>query len=274
MAIPSDHKMSVLENSRNTSLLKRLVLFAWLLVPIAVIALHFGPGQDHLGRDKAGFLTGAAEAAAMRSDWQEAEVLLNRALHALPEDAHYDRRRLEIAHAKARIYSGDMIAGQEQLQNLIEEMEQAPVVEADLMAAARHELATASYHAAWIMRLEGASADEWKPETTRARQQFRLLAEEAAEDDADRESFAKNVEATIKLEQMDLATLLARPPPSNCPKACKNLSQRKRKQCQSRCRSSGKKKQKGSEDQPPQDVRQQVKQQRGAGMRVRGAAGS
>jgi len=274
MAIPSDHEVSESTNSRNPSLLRRLALLAWLFAPIALIALHSGPGQDHLGRDKAGFLTRDAEAAATRGDWQEADGLLSRAMHTLPENAHYDRRRLEIAHAKARIYSGDMIAGQEQLQNLIEEMEQVPAVEADLMAAARHELATASYYAGWIMRREGASADEWKPETTRARQQFRLLAEEAAEDDADRESFAKNVEATIKLEQMNLAALMARPPPSNCPNACKNLSQRKRKQCQSRCRSSGREKEKGGKEKKPEDVRQQVKQQRGAGLRARGAAGS
>ncbi len=268
--------MPASQNSRKTSLLGRLVLAAWLVVPIAVVALHFGPGQNHLGRDKAGFFASSAEAAVARSDWPQADRLLNYAIQALPEDADYDRRRLEIAHAKARIYSGDMIGGQEQLQSLIEEMEQIPAAEAeaDLMAAARHELATASYYAAWIMRLEGASADEWKPETTRARQQFRLLAEQSAEEDEDRESFAMNVEATIKLEQMDLAVLMALPPPKNCPKGCKNLSQRKRKQCQSRCRSSGKEKKEGGKEQKPQDIRKQVKQARGAGLSVRGAGGS
>jgi hypothetical protein len=147
-----------------------------------------------------------------------------------------------------------------------------------IVEQATDELARSSYYAAWIMRLEGAAPDEWKPEAERARQQYRLLAERAESrlslressaggDAADAGLFKRNLEATIRLEQMDLSTLLARPLPKKCCN-CKNLSQRKRKQCQAQCKAGGKKEDK-------QDIRKVIKkQQTGAGINRREGTGS
>jgi hypothetical protein len=42
----------------------------------------------------------------------------------------------------------------------------------------RANVGTASYYAAWLMRLEGAAREEWTAEAENARQHFRLLSEE------------------------------------------------------------------------------------------------
>ena len=70
-----------------------------------------------------------------------------------------------------------MIEGQEQLQKLLTRLEANPDQDPELRKTVSAELAAASYYTAWVMRLEGATAEEWKPEAEQARQQFRLLAE-------------------------------------------------------------------------------------------------
>ena len=110
--------------------------------------------------------------------------------------------------ARSRIRSGEILEGQEQLEKLLALLSNEPAGSAALATDAFHELATASYYAAWIMRLEGATVDEWKPEAETARQLFRFLAERARQSgDGDAETFEKNLENTIRLEQMDLSAL-------------------------------------------------------------------
>lgn len=243
----------------------------WLLIPVGLLALHFGPGQEFLARDLAGDPLREAEAAAAEGDWDLAALAYGEALSALPEGDRAARQNLSLAQARAQIKAGQMIAGQENLENVLAELEEGSRRDGEVARAVRHELATASYYAAWLMRLEGAAPEEWKPEIHRARQQFRLLAERAEEAGEDAEAFKKNLEAAIRLEQMDLTELLAKPLPKDCP-SCKNLSQRKRKQCQSRCKGKGKGKGKKKKK---QDARQKIKmEQRGAGLNEREGTGS
>ncbi len=214
----------------------RLFFAVWWLIPVGLAAWHFGPGQPQLARDRAGDLLRKAEAAEARQDWAEAAALYSRAAAELPESDLAQRNRLQVLQARSRIRSGEILEGQEQLEKLLALLSNEPAGSAALATDAFHELATASYYAAWIMRLEGATVDEWKPEAETARQLFRFLAERARQSgDGDAETFEKNLENTIRLEQMDLSALRAKPPPKNCNCNCKNLSQRKRKQCQSRC---------------------------------------
>lgn len=258
--------------------MKKLLFILWLLAPVAIIAWHYGPGQAQLRRDLAGDTLRSARAAAEAEDWDRAAQLYGEAAKVQPEENVVDRQRLELAQATYRVRAGELIEGQEQLEELLADLETQDDRDPALAASVRHELATASYFTAWLMRLEGATAEEWKPEAERARQQYRLLAELAVETDAadpaDDEqvaSFQKNLEATIRLEQMDLSVLKSMPPPKNCPCNCKNLSQRKRKQCQSRCKDEGKGKKKKEKK---QDARQVIKQQKSAGFQERAEGGS
>jgi hypothetical protein len=95
------------------------------------------------------------------------------------------------------------------------------------------------------MRLEGATAEEWTAETEHARQNFRLLAEEAT-GPALRVGYEKNLEATIRLERMDLSELQGLPLPKQC-QGCKNCSQK--------CRSQRASKNKEPKEQEPKDAR-------------------
>ncbi len=240
-----------------------LAITLWLISAVVALAWHFGPGREVSRRSAALEMAERAKTAAACEDWQSAAKQYVAALAALPAEDRADRDRLTLEHAVARIQIGELVEAQDQLKTLIADLERSPTAESqDLLTAARHEAATASYFAAWLMRLEGATPAEWKVEAEEARQQFHLLAEQAvAAHDADAELFEKNLEATIKLEQMDHSELLARALPKKCPGGCKNLSQRKRQQCQSRCQSDAEK-----QGEKKEDARQQVKQQRGAGL--------
>ena len=101
---------------------------------------------------------------------------------------------------------------------------------------------------AWLMRLEGATEEEWVPTAENARQHFRYLAESAQTkgDTADRENLA----ASVRLLRMDLSELESLPLPSFC-QGCKNVCQECRSQCQSKARS----KKKGKGEKKPEDAR-------------------
>jgi hypothetical protein len=188
----------------------------------------------------------------------------------LPESDTHDRRRIALAEALAQVRGGARAEGQEQLESLVTDLENDPAADTQLLASVRSELATTSYYAAWMMRLEGATPDEWKPEAERARQQFRLLAEReavsvgASATEAQIVS-AKNLEAVIRLEQMSLEELMARPLPKNCCSNCKNLCQKKRQQCASRCRVDSKEGKRKQAQEQEDGTRKEIKKTNRAG---------
>jgi hypothetical protein len=235
-----------------------------------------------------------AQAASRANDWENASRLVSVAKDALPLTDTDAFQRLSVVQANALIESGDLVAGQDQLQSLIEQMEQQTPRNTKVLTSARHMLATSAYYAAWMMRLEGAETEDWLQEAERARQQFRWIAESADIESAqgnqdqttgdqatgdqalseERKTAAENLEATIRLEQMDLSTLSARPLPKNCCSNCKNTCQKKRKQAA--CKSKGK--QDGKSGQPkkeePDDAREEIKESNDAGMNNANKIGS
>jgi len=224
----------------------KLAWIVWALVPVGVGALHLGPGQCMMKRDNAGdnvrtasFLV-ADPATATSGDWMVAAEHYAAARELLPEDASAERIRLSIAEASARVEAGDFLEAAKQFEELIAKQEASDAPDQAALTELRGKLGEVAYYTAWVMRVEGATADEWKPETEKSRQQFRLLSE-TLDDDADSESFKKNLEATIRLEQMDLSELLALPLPKDCCCNCKNLSDQKRKQRMSQCKKPGEK---------------------------------
>jgi len=241
------------------------VFYFWLALPAVALAVHFGPGRAWLERDDAAALVREAERLSEEAQWEEAAAKYTAALAALPDGPVDERQRLEVALGRALVMSGSMIEGQERLEKTLADLTAAGEELTTVAQSARYELATSSYYAAWIMRLEGATAEEWKPEAEVARQNFRLLAETAdsAGSEGDANPFERSLEATIRLEQMDLSELLAKPLPKNCPNCKQGLCQRKRKQCASRCNSEGKKK---GEQKEKQDARQEVKKTNKAGL--------
>lgn len=239
------------------------IFYLWLALPAVALAVHFGPGRAWLERDDAAGLARDAERLGEAEQWEEAASRYAAALLALPAGPAEERQRLEVALGRALVMSGSIIEGQERLEKTLAELTAAGQDSSPIAQAARYELATSSYYAAWLMRLEGATAEEWKAEAEVARQNFRLLAETAASSasEADPRTFERSLEATIRLEQMDLNELLAKPLPKNCPNCNQGLCQRKRKQCASRC--EGKK---PGEKKEEQDARKEVKKTNSAGL--------
>jgi hypothetical protein len=83
-----------------------------------------------------------------------------------------------------------------------------PVVLAD----ARQALARSQFYMTWLMRLEGLDREQWEPEIEAARQNWRLLAEQA-KDDKVAVQHRTDLEAAIKLERMEIEDLQGLPLP-------------------------------------------------------------
>jgi len=205
---------------------RRLVLL-WLLLPVGLLAFHYGPGRRHAQRETAAILVQQARAAGQSQEWAAAVALYAKAVQALPPDAGDDRVLLSVAHADARIYLGEL---PEALAELEELLRTAPVQQPAVAAHVRAALAEAEYYTAWLMRLEGAEPDEWDTEAAAARQQFRFLAEaHSAAGTAGIGAYHTNLEASIRLALMDDAELKALPLPAKIGN-CENVSQKIRKQ--------------------------------------------
>ena len=225
----------------------RLAWVVWALAPVGVAALHLGPGQCLMKRDDAGEHVRDARLAAAGEDWTTAAARYAEARELLPEASESERLRLAVAEAKARVEAGDFLQAATQFEELIARQEATAAPDERVLKELRAQLGEVAYLTGWMMRVEGATADEWKPETEKARQQFRLLSE-MKPDDADAEGFKQNLEAAIRLEQMDLSELLALPLPKKCCGKCKGLCDQKRKQRMSQCKKPGEK-----------DAREQIK---------------
>lgn len=219
--------------------MRKKILFAvWLLVPVAVLAYHFGPGQARLNTERAAKAIAQARVFETTEQWPEAVQAWADALAATPADKTTARFQLRLAHANARIYVGELPEAMDDMEKLLEETQTAKA-DATLQREVRSSLGSARYYAAWLMRLEGAATEEWLVQAESARQHFRLLAEET-KGTTQAADFEKNLEATVRLEQMDLSELQSLPLPKKC-SGCKNVCQKCRGQCKSKTESQGEK---------------------------------
>ncbi|CAN5846467.1 hypothetical protein BH11PLA1_BH11PLA1_14380 [soil metagenome] len=235
--------------------MKRTLLWSlWALIPVAVLAYHFGPGQTLLARDSASTLLNKAMAAEQAEEWASAADLYAQARSALGEQNPQESARLALAEARARAYDGDLLAASQALEGLLQQQLEEKTANTEFIGEVRAELASTAYATAWAMRLEGAAEDEWMPEAEVARQQYRLLAESAvARGGANADELKENLEAVIRFEDLDDSELQAMKMPKKCDKCKGGLCQKKREQ-----RSS---KQKPGK---PKDARDQIQKQAGS----------
>src|SRR5688572_23886717 len=212
--------------------MRKTILFAlWLLVPVVLLAYHFGPGQSRLAMDRAALKIAQARALEAKEDWQAANEAWSAALAATPHAKTAARLQLQLAQARTRMYTGELPEAMEDMDKLLTEA-QRNGADKSFQQEVRGTLASAQYYAGWLMRLEGAPSEEWLQPVESARQNLRLLAEET-QDVKTAKDFEKNLEATIRLARMDLSELQGMPLPKFC-SGCKNVSQKCRSQCQSK----------------------------------------
>ena len=194
---------------------KNLLIFLWALAPVALLAFHFGPGQVGLAREEAKTSIQAALDFEAGEQWQQAIDSYNDALAALPDSETTKRHQLQLARANARIYVGELPEAMLAMEHLLNET--AKSSDSELESKVRSSLASAQYYTGWLMRLELAEKKEWKEPLEKARQNFRLLAEQTAKTDATAsEDHQKNLEAVVRLARMDLSEVQALPLPKKC----------------------------------------------------------
>jgi hypothetical protein len=193
-----------------------LLLTGWLLLPVVGAAWHYGPGQERMQLDRVASILAEADQAAAAEQWAQADESYAEALRLLPLDRVAEARRVRLERAKAQMLAKKLPIAHQELKGLVQEMESDPSADPALLAESRAALANAQYYTTWLMRLEGYQREDWEPEIEAARQNFRLLAEqaEARGDEAGLKKLEEDLESTIRLARMDLAELQGLPLPS------------------------------------------------------------
>lgn len=198
--------------------MRNMLMIGWLLLPIGAWAFHEGPGQDLTALETSDAALVAAHAAAAEGDWQAAIRHYEDALGKLPASfdegpgrAVFQRVRLELN--KARMQASQLPTAREELDVLVEQMEAEKDTDQRLLAEARQELARSQFYTTWLMRLEGVAREEWEPEIEAARQNWRLLAEQAG-DAKVAAAHQKDLEAAIRLCRIEIEDLQGLPLPS------------------------------------------------------------
>ena len=208
---PSDEDVDVSDPGTPRRFPWRAALALWLCVPVVVGAYHAGPGQERLVDDRAGQVLAEAQAALAAGDTDRAKALLAEAKELIPADDLHAQRRIQLEAAKVGMQCGGLPESRESLDQLVDALEDDPQADPQLAREARQALASAQFYMTWLMRLEGLERAEWEPEIEAARQNYRLLAEEAGDDRYARE---QDLAAAIRLQRMDLDELMGLPLPN------------------------------------------------------------
>jgi len=192
--------------------MRHILLVTWLLLPIGAWAYHEGPGQDRLALDEADAVLLAAHAAAEGGRWKDAIAGYEQALAKLPKDQEALSQRLRLEVNKSRMHAHGLGTAREELEALVDQLVAEPKTDATLLADARQALARSQFFTTWLMRLEGLSREVWEPEIEAARQNWRLLAEQAGTAEQ-KQQHGKDLEAAIRLERIELEDLQGLPLP-------------------------------------------------------------
>ncbi len=224
--------------------MRKYLVLLWLLMPVGLIYYHYGPGQKLLAYDNAGdcieyaeSLEAIAHKDSTPENWLKVVEVYHQAEKLLPEGNSLISRRIKLSAANAQMYQGELYEAMGQLDTLLSEAieDKMPKQYCDKV---RDTLARCQFGSAWIMRLEGAETKKWTAQAEKARQNFRLLAEETLADIEQKTSSSvsidrqlvsgseqkqaidhqKNLEATVRMEQLDASTIKGLP----LPKEAKN----------------------------------------------------
>jgi tetratricopeptide (TPR) repeat protein len=195
---------------------RKLFFTLWLLAPVVGVALHYGPGQKGVALDNMATAIREAEAAKAAEKWDAAEQAYGRAIALATGNASL-WAQLHVAKADARFMDGEV---PEAIAELKEALAAAKADESPISAqnALLAKMSEGHYYAAWLVRLENVSEDEWRNQIDQARQGFRYLSETCASDaetegGCGSETHQKNLESAIRLAQMDTSDLKALPLP-------------------------------------------------------------
>lgn len=163
--------------------MKKWLILVWLLIPVALVSYHFGPGQAAFAYRQAQTHLADAQKLEQAGHFEEAIDRYGETLAALPEsdapppDLAMRRDQLRLAQIRARFQLGRLAETLDSLNALIEEIERDHGAHSPLADDARDLLGRVHYQAMVALRLESAEEAVWKKHWELARQNFRFLAE-------------------------------------------------------------------------------------------------
>ena len=194
--------------------MKRYMILLWLLLPLPVVVVHYGRGQEWLARDNAHAYVVKAQALEQQQNWQEADRLYREAAKCVAAEDPQLKLRLDLAQVRTHYRQGDAVAAMDQMDKVVNDtgFSSMPV---EFRRESRELAGRIHYYAGWVMRLEGARRELWMEEAELARQNFRLLTEQSAVEGV-KDYAAKqqsNLESAVLLQRMSLYELMAKPLP-------------------------------------------------------------
>ena len=195
-------------------MMRKYLLLLWLLVPLPMVVLHYGRGQQWLGRDQAHSLIERAEAMEKASNWKDAETFYRQATARIGASDPAVKTRLDLAMARTRYRQGDAPGAMDLMDRVVDDPK-FPAMPESFRREARELAGRIHYCAGWVLRLEGARRELWLEEAELARQNFRHLAEETLMAGAKDYSLLQqtNLESAVRLQRMSLTELMAKPLP-------------------------------------------------------------
>ena len=211
--------------------MRKILILFWLLVPVAMAAYHYGPGQQLMTVDEVGKTLREAEglvadAKGLVDDGQQREANVefakaiekfDEAIQKLAKEREREIQRIRLEKAKALFSSQQNPTARTELEALLDELtgEQQGSQDQLLIADTREALAASQFYMTWLMRIEGLPRETWEPEAARARQNYQVLAESAQKIGGTVEKKAKeDLEAAVRLALVDLDDLQGLPLPS------------------------------------------------------------
>ena len=197
-------------------MLKMAWIVVWLSLGLLGLIYHLGPGVEQRALDRAGSLVRAAKSNVDRERWRDAIDQYDEALAMLPEDRAELGRFIRLQKAKAQMMASELPEARASLEALLDEILEESPGNWSLLSDTRSALASSQHYMTWLMRLEGAPKEEWEPEIEAARQNYRVLAEQAgARGDLPLANRGRaDMEASIRLARLDLNELQGLPLPS------------------------------------------------------------
>ncbi len=203
--------------------MKIIILMLWCLVPLGLVAFHYGPGQAGLALDQAAAHLANAERHVKALEWPSAIDAYEKSLASLPKDRVAESRKIRLELAKARMQSAQLPQAREELAALTQELESDPSAEPTVRDEALSTLASSRFYMTYLMKLEGLPDAEWEPEIEAARQEQKLLVQRAtdAKNPKAAARHADDLESAIRLARMDPAELYGKPIPCQC-SGCKS----------------------------------------------------
>ncbi len=163
--------------------MKKWLILIWLLIPVALVSYHFGPGQASLAYRNAQASLADAKILERDGHFDEAIERYGETLTALPQsdepppDLALRRDQLRLAQIQARFQLGRLAETLENLNLLIEDVEREHGLNSPLAQDVRDLLGRVHYQAMVALRMESAEEAVWKKHWELARQNFRFLAE-------------------------------------------------------------------------------------------------